>query len=276
MSDEKLNALSVITEGLKLPGVKVDRVSFLMETFTINPRTNLPLSSEEKSKLIELGPIASGIATPIEVRKIAENLCSKRTLTSSGASFMAGLPGGFGAALSIPADIAQFYGFTLRIAQEIAYLYDKKDLWKNGALDENEVRSELLIYLGTMLGVSGAGALMRYISTAVAKKIASDLPKKALTKTVWYPIMKALASYVGIKLTKDTAGRAISKFVPILGGFISAGITYVSLSNMSERLYLAFDKAAGEYTKREVQEDIEEIKEEMPEVYDAIFTEIKS
>lgn len=276
MSDEKLNALSVITEGLKLPGVKVDRVSFLMETFTINPRTNLPLSSEEKNKLIELGPIASGIATPREVRKIAENLCSKRTLTSSGASFMAGLPGGFGAALSIPADIAQFYGFTLRIAQEIAYLYDKKDLWKDGALDENEVRSELLIYLGTMLGVSGAGALMRYISAAVAKKIASDLPKKALTKTVWYPIMKALASYVGIKLTKDTAGRAISKFIPILGGFISAGITYVSLSNMSERLYLAFDKAAGEYTEREVQEDIEEIKEEMPEVYDAIFTEIKS
>ena len=127
-----------------------------------------------------------------------------------------------------------------------------------------------------MLGVNGAGALMRYISAAVAKKIASDLPKKALTKTVWYPIMKALASYVGIKLTKDTAGRAISKVIPILGGIISAGITYVSLSNMSERLYLAFDKAAGEYTEREVQEDIEEIKEEMPEVYDAIFTEIKS
>ena len=43
---------------------------------------------------------------------------------------------------------------------------------------------------------------------------------------------------------------------------------------MSERLYLAFDKAADEYSDKEIQEDVEDIKEKMPDVYDAIFTKV--
>ena len=272
MSDVQSTALTTITAALKLRGVKVDRTSFLLEIFELNPKTKLPLTPEEQTRLIEFGPIDSGLATPREVKKIAEDLCGKKTLLSAANSFIAGLPGGITMAATVPIDVAQFYGFALRIAQEIAYLYGKKDLWKEGVLDENEVRSELLLYLGTMLGVSGTAALMRYISTAVAKKIATDIPKQALTKTAWYPILKSLASYIGIKLTKDTAGKTISKVVPILGGIISGGITYVTLSKMSERLYLAFDKSAGEYTVKEIKDDIEDIKEKMPDIYDAIFT----
>ena len=272
MSDVQSTALTTITAALKLLGVKVDRNSFLLEIFALNPKTKLPLTPEEKTRLIEFGPIESGLATPREVKKIAEDLCGKKTLLRAANSFIAGHPGGITMAATVPVDVAQFYGFSLRIAQEIAYLYGKKDLWKEGVLDENEVRSELLLYLGTMLGVSGTAALMRYISAAVAKKIATDIPKQALTKTAWYPILKSLASYIGIKLTKETAGKTISKVVPILGGIISGGITYVTLSKMSERLYLAFDKSAGEYTEKEIKEDIEDIKEKMPDIYDAIFT----
>lgn len=272
MSDVQSTALTTITAALKLRGVKVDRNSFLLEIFALNPKTKLPLTREEKIRLIEFGPIDSGLAPPREVKKIAEDLCGKKTLLSAANSFITGLPGGIAMAATVPLDVAQFYGFALRIAQEIAYLYGKKDLWKEGVLDENEVRSELLLYLGTMLGVSGTAALMRYISAAVAKKIATDIPKQALTKTAWYPILKSLASYIGIKLTKETAGKTISKVVPILGGIISGGITYITLSKMSERLYLAFDKSAGEYTEKEIKEDIEDIKEKMPDIYDAIFT----
>lgn len=272
MSNEQSTALSLITTALQLPGVKVERNAFLLETFAVNPKTKNPLTSQEKMKLLELGPISSGLATPREVKKIAEELCNKRILSSTVASFTMGLPGGLAMAATIPGDVAQFYGFTLRIAQEIAYLYDKNDLWKDGALDENEVRGELLLYLGTMLGVGGTAALLRYVTTAVAKKLATDLPKKALTKTIWYPIVKSLASYIGIKLTKDTAGKAIAKIVPILGGIVSGGITYVTLSKMSERLYLAFDKSAGEYTEQEMKDDIDDIQKEMPDIYDAIFT----
>lgn len=133
---------------------------------------------------------------------------------------------------------------------------------------------ENLCYLwATMLGVGGAASATRYVSTAVARNIATNLPKQALTKTAWYPILKNLASYIGVKLTKDTAAKSISKVVPILGGIASGAITYVTMSNMTARLYEAFDKAV-EYTPQEQREDIEIMKKEMPDVYDAVFKEI--
>ena len=37
-------------------------------------------------------------------------------------SFAAGIPGGLAMAATIPADVAQFFGMALRLAQELAYL----------------------------------------------------------------------------------------------------------------------------------------------------------
>lgn len=67
MSEEQSTALNLITTALKLPGVKVERNAFLLETFAVNPKTKLPLTPQEKMRLLELGPISSGIATPREV-----------------------------------------------------------------------------------------------------------------------------------------------------------------------------------------------------------------
>lgn len=258
-------ALSIVTQAMKLPGVKVNREAFLLETLKIE-RSKLDL-------LIEKGPIESGLFTPEEIKKIAKKLCNKRTLASSATSFAAGLPGGFAMAATIPADVLQFWGFNLRIAQEVAYLYGIKDFWDGDELNEVSVQAEMFLFLGTMLGVGGAASATRYITIALARNIATNLPKQALTKTAWYPIMKSLAAYVGIKLTKDTAAKGISKVVPVLGGIFSGGITYYTMGKMTDRLCEAFDKGV-EYTSEEQAEDIEDIKKEMPEVYDAIFREV--
>ena len=106
-------------------------------------------------------------------------------------------------AATIPADVLQFWGFNLRIAQEEAYLYGIKDFWDGDELNEASVQAEMFLFLGTMLGVGGAASATRYITIALARNIAANLPKQALTKTAWYPIMKSLAAYVGIKLTKN-------------------------------------------------------------------------
>jgi len=53
-------------------------------------------------------------------------------------------------------------------------------------------------------------------------------------------------------------------------GLFSGGITYYTMGKMTDRLCEAFDKGV-EYTSEEQAEDIEDIKKEMPEVYDAIF-----
>ena len=258
-------ALAIVTQALKVPGVKVNRDAFLLENFKV--------SDIDKPVFLAKGPIASGLFSPAEVKKKAKNLCSKRTLSSSAASFAAGLPGGFAMAATIPADTLQFWGFNLRVAQEIAYLYGYKDFWGDDGLDVEAVQSELMLFMGTMLGVGGAASATRYISIAIARNIATNLPKQTLTKTAWYPMMKTLAAYIGIKLTKDTAAKSIAKVVPVLGGVFSGTLTYVTMKKMTARLYGAFDIAV-DYTPQEQHEDLESIRREMPEVYDAIFKEI--
>ena len=94
-----------------------------------------------------------------------------------------GIPGGLAMAATIPADILQFYGMTLKLAQELTYLYGAQDLWKDGKVDEEMVRNQLILYCGVMFGVSGAAAGVRLLSTQVAKVALKKLPQKALTKT---------------------------------------------------------------------------------------------
>lgn len=88
---------------MQIPGVKVDRKAFLVETFP-------DLSNDKVAILLEKGPIHSHLFTQKEVRKKALQLANKRKLQSSAASFAAGLPGGVAMAATIPADALQFLG----------------------------------------------------------------------------------------------------------------------------------------------------------------------
>lgn len=268
MSNENSSstALSIITTAMKVPAVKVDRKAFLMEMFP-------DLSTDKVGILLDKGPIHSGLFTQEEVRKKALQLANKRKLQSSAVSFAAGLPGGAAMAATIPADALQFWGVALRTAQEISYLYGYKDFWNGDVLNEEAVQSEMLLFMGTMLGVGGAASLTRYISQGLMQYCAQNLAKQALTKTVWYPIIKELAKYISIKLTKQSFSAGLAKVIPVLGGVVSGGLTFYAMGSMTERLCDAFDVAV-DYTDSEKAEDIEVIKKEMPDVYDVIFTEI--
>ena len=69
-----------------------------------------------------------------------------------------------------------------------------------------------------------------------AKEIVKRLPKYALTKTVIYPIVKQVAKWIGVKLTKDSFAKGLGKVVPILGGVISGGLTYVTFRPGAKKL----------------------------------------
>lgn len=114
--------------------------------------------------------------------KVAKNIVSKRTTQTAGASFVAGLPGGLAMAGTVSLDTLQFLGMALKIAQELAYLYGFEDLWKEDGIDSERVKNELILFLGTMFGVGGANTALRLVSTNMAKQ--------ALTKTIYYPIIK--------------------------------------------------------------------------------------
>lgn len=237
-----------IAKSVQIPGVKVNRKQFLAEQFATR--------AENLQDILDKGPIEAGI-TREEIIVLSKKLIMTRTSQSSVASFVAGIPGGLAMAATIPADVLQFFGMTLRLAQELSYLYGAQDLWVDGKIDDEKVKNQLILYCGVMFGVSGAVSGVRVLSTQISKTVLKKLPQQALTKTFWYPIIKKTCNMVGIHLTKKTLAQGVSKAVPIIGGVISGSINFASMMPMANRLNDALDEATFNYTEEEFEKDIE-------------------
>lgn len=252
--NENMTLVNVISNAIKIPGVKVNRDAFLAETFSHK-------SGETKNKILLEGPVAAGCSRS-ELKKLAKNVVDKLTLTSTGASFVAGLPGGFAMAATIPADTLQFFGVALRLAQEVSYIYGAEDLWSGDNVDSDKVQRQLVLYCGVMFGVGGANATLRIITSNLGKQALKKIPRMALTKTFFYPIVKAIAKAVGVKMTKGVFAKGVSKAIPIIGGVISGTITFASMRPMGMKLIDEFDEVKFDYTREEFEADWKEVASE--------------
>lgn len=257
----------LMTNAVKLPGVKVDRKEFLAQSFS----KHVPAS--QLADIVEKGPIEANVPLTL-IKKIAKRNIANQTMKSSSASFAAGLPGGIGLAATIPADTAQFFGFSLRLAQETGYLYGYDDFWENGELDAERVNGDLVLFLGVMFGVGGAAATIKALSAQLSKQALKQLPKKALTKTVYFPIIKKMSAMIGVKMTKDTFAKGVSKMIPLAGGVISGGLTFSSMTKMGNRLLHALEDSLN-MTEEELVESFAEMKRENFDVIEAEFVEIE-
>lgn len=237
-----------ITTAVKIPGVKVKRDEFLAEQFAG--------SDVNIQDIITLGPVEAGVSRE-DISGMANKLIIKRTSQSSIASFAAGIPGGLAMAATIPLDVMQFFGMALKLAQELSYMYGAQDLWVDGKIDDERVRSQLIMYCGVMFGVSGAVSGVRVLSTQIAKTTLKKLPQKALTKTFWYTIVKQFGKVIGVKVTKSTVAKGVSKAIPVIGGVISGGLNFASMLPMAKRLYNALDKATFDYSEEDFENDLE-------------------
>lgn len=256
-----------MTNAVKLPGVKVDRKEFLAQSFS----KHVPAS--QLADIVEKGPIEANVPLTL-IKKIAKRNIANQTMKSSSASFAAGLPGGIGLAATIPADTAQFFGFSLRLAQETGYLYGYDDFWENGELDAERVNGDLVLFLGVMFGVGGAAATIKALSAQLSKQALKQLPKKALTKTVYFPIIKKMSAMIGVKMTKDTFAKGVSKMIPLAGGVISGGLTFSSMTKMGNRLLHALEDSLN-MTEEELVESFAEMKRENFDIIEAEFVEIE-
>ena len=243
--------VGVISTAIQIPGVKVNRNAFLGEQFK-------DAHPETLEAVLNVGPVEAGCSRK-ELRKIACRLVQKKTLLSTGASFLAGIPGGFTMAATIPADMLQFYGVALGLAQEVSYLYGADDLWSGDILDEEKVTNQLILYCGVMLGASGAAQTIRVLSSSLAKQALKKLPQQALTKTFYCPIIKSIAKAFGTKMTKEVFAKGVSKAVPIIGGVVSGGITFATLRPMGIRLVDTLDEAHFTYSKADFESDWSDI-----------------
>lgn len=252
-TEKNTSLVNIISTVIQFPGIKVNRDSFLRNEFKDK-------SPELLNLIIEKGPIEANCSKK-ELQKIARKIVNHRTLASTGASFLAGIPGGFAMAATIPADMIQFYAVALGLAQEIAYLYGECDFWSGDMLDTEKVTNQLLLYCGVMLGASGAAQTIRVLSSSLAKQALKKLPQQALTKTFYYPIVKSIAKALGAKMTKEVFAKGVSKAVPIIGGVVSGGITFTTLRPMGLRLAETFEEAHFSYTDADFEVDWNNIVE---------------
>ena len=227
---KQLSFTSIIESAAKLPFVRVDRTEFL----TKNLR-NLCTKAQLQKAIIE-GTLHANI--PITtLDSLANAVIKAETIRVTAISAAAGIPGGFAMIATVPADLAQYYGFIIRTAQELAYIYGWEEMFSKPSELDAVTESQLILFIGVMSGVGAANkAVTKLFGETAMRAVAKKVAAKALTKTWYYPIAKKIAAMLGQKMVKATFAKGVSKAVPILGGMVSGGLTLVTFKPMTHKL----------------------------------------
>ncbi len=229
--DGNVDIEDIIILGLKLPGIGINRSDFLKKELS------LKYSDEKIEEAINKTPKEAGISLE-DIDTIAENVITFERNCVTGISAALGAPGGFAMAATIPADIIQYYGYMLRAAQKLMYLYGfpQIDVSEKGQQFDDGTLNILTICLGVMYGVAGANNAIKAMAKALATGVEKKLIKTALTKGTIYPIVKSVAKWFGLRMTKEVFAGFFKKAIPVVGGAIGGGLTFVSFKPCCEKL----------------------------------------
>lgn len=175
--DGQVDIEDVIVMGLKIPGISVDREQFLRSEFIKD------YPPEVVDDMVKYNPAHAGV-TPEEVGKYADEVIKYERNCVTGISAALSTPGGFAMAATIPADIAQYYGYMLRVTQKLLYLYGfpEIDVTEKEKKFDTETLNIFTLCLGVMYGVAGANNALKSVAKALGTGVQKQLMKKALTK----------------------------------------------------------------------------------------------
>ncbi len=228
--DGQVTIEDVIIMALKIPGIKINRDEFLRKEFSKY------YSEEVVRNIVEHNPLYANI--PIEtVDKIAKDVIQSERLCVSGISTALSVPGGFAMVATLPTDIAQYYGYMIRVMQKMLYLYGFPEIDTNDEqLLDSATMNTLIICMGVMYGVAGANTALKSMAKALGLGVEKKLINTALTKGTIYPIVKSVAKWFNVKMTKEVFAGFFKKSIPVVGGVIGGGITYATFKPCCERL----------------------------------------
>ena len=230
-SEAEQYAIEFLKKVVRIRGVRITRDEFLRQELR-----KLHMSDEAIGRAVDSNPVLAGVSLT-DLDKLADGIISFETNKSAAMSFAAGLPGGFAMLGTVPADLMQYYVHAFRIMQKLAYLYGWRELLSDMDEVDDETIGVLAVFFGVMLGVGGAAQSLTTFARSVAMPaFQKQLTKQALTKTSWYPVMKHCLRFIGINLTKKSFAQGVSKVIPVIGGVVSGGMTFVSLQSQSVRL----------------------------------------
>lgn len=219
----EIDISDIIALAVQTPGVHINRASFLQkELFKNHPQDVIDAA-------ITSTPASAGISSQ-EIDKIVDEVIKYERNCVSGISAALSAPGGWAMAATIPADIIQYYGYTLRATQKLLYLYGfpEIDTDEEGLLLDTETLNTIILCLGVMNGVAGANNAIKGMAKALAVGVEKQLMKQALAKGAFYPFVKGVLKWFNINLTKAVFTGFFKKAIPLVGGVIGGGITYLS------------------------------------------------
>lgn len=220
----------VLDVAAQLPGVRINRSEYL--------RTALQRHCTDAQIELAIAESPAAAQIPHEVIKAAANTSiSFETSKVTTISAAAGLPGGWAIIGTVPADMVQYTGHMIRIAQKLAYIYSWPDLFADDGDELDEATESILtLFLGVMFGVQVAQSGVARVSAMMAAQVVKKLPQKALTQGIVYPIVKKVAAMLGVAMTKKTFASGVAKAIPVAGAVLSGGLTLGTFLPMSKRL----------------------------------------
>ena len=196
-NDFNLDVPTTLQKVLAIEANVIDRDAFLEDAIG-------EYVSEDTCRVaIEKNTVIAGIRRKL-VDTIADQVISSEVNKASGLSVAAGSTWA-----TLPADIVQYFGFVVRIAQKLAYLYGYRAL--NLKADE-----EGLI----------AGDDLAMLTRLIAVMFGADGEE----------------SKISTKMGKLTLAKGAAAPVPVVGGVLSAGMTYATLRPHAERLKKALSE----------------------------------
>lgn len=87
-----------------------------------------------------------------------------------------------------------------------------------------------------MNGVAGANNAIKGMAKALAIGVEKKLLNAALTKGAFFPFVKKVMAWFGVKLTKSVFAGFFKKAILIVGGVVGGGITFLSFKPCCLRL----------------------------------------
>lgn len=227
----KFDVWSIVSELVtNVPGLLIERESFLRSAL------GKILSVEQLRLVVEAGDYSTVSVDDIDA--VADRLILRTRLITSSASFLTGVPSSLPALpVTITADVVQSFAFYIRVAQELAYLYGETRDFTD--MEDEEVVTSLLIYLGAMFGIRAAGKVLILVSKNAGELLAKKFGAVAVTKVLGgipWRVAKVIARLIGTRLTKEVAAKGIAKVLPVLGGVVSGAITFTVFGTMAKRL----------------------------------------
>ena len=263
---EHINVENMLVQISKVPGIKVDRTKFLEKELKVL------YPPEIVQKAIDHSPAYAGIPkSAIDI--IAKRAIRLETNKVSVLSFAAGVPGGTAMLGTIPADLTQYFAFSLRIMQKLAYLFGFQEFEINESeIDDNTI-NEMLLFLGIMFGAQEANAGVKILAQAAAAQAVKKLERAAIMQIPAYVGLKNLAKYLGLQMNRQILQKAIGGAIPVAGGLIMGGISFTTFRISASRLrkrFLELPIADPDFYK-----DQQQVDAFIKEPIDAEFTSIE-